>query len=166
MKALPFLLLVLCLSLGCASTSMLRIDEDLYSGSDDCLYYPYTCLDSPDPWYGLYPYDLWYYDVYDNDYWHYPPDGHRYPYYLWRRHHPKPKKPWFVRRKFHQSRERIANIREARREARAHRIIRARQARQHRIEVRRDRVNSFRSSFHRSRPSHNFGGGMRGFGRR
>jgi hypothetical protein len=166
MKALPVLLLVLFLSMGCAATSTLRIDEDLYSGSDECLYYPYTCLDSLDPWYGVYPYDLWYYDVDDDDYWHYPPDGHRYPYYLWRHRHPKPKKPWFVRRNLHQARERFANIRESRREAREHRISRARQARQHRIEVRRDRINSFRSSFQRSRPGPVFRGGMRGFGRR
>jgi hypothetical protein len=85
---------------------------------------------------------------------------------LWRHHHPKPKKPWFVRRKLHQSRERIANIREARREAREHRISRARQARQHRIEVRRERANSFRSTFQRSRPGHGFRGGMGGFRRR
>jgi hypothetical protein len=83
---------------------------------------------------------------------------------LWRHHHPKHKKPWFVRRNYHQARERIANIREARREVREHRISRARQARQHRIELRRERANSFRSTFHRSRPAgHSFGGGLRGF---
>jgi len=167
MKSLPVCLLVLFLSSGCASTSTLGINEDLYSGSDDCLYYPYTCLDSSYPGYGLYPYDLWYYDVDDDDYWHYPPDGHRYPYYLWRHRHPKPSKPWFAGRKFRQARERITNIRERRREAREHRISRARQARQHRIEVRRERMNSFRSTFHRSRPGgHGFRGGMGGFRRR
>ena len=166
MKALPVLLLVLFLSLGCASTSMLRIDEDLYSGSDDCLYYPYTCLDSLDPWYGFYPYDLWYYDVDDDDYWYYPPDRHHYPYYLWRHRHSKPKRPWFVWRRPNQAGERIASIRKARREAREHRISNARHARQHRAEVRRERANNFRSTFQRSRPSHGFRGGFGGFGRR
>ena len=166
MKALPVLLLVLFLSLGCASTSMLRIDEDLYSGADDCLYYPYTCLDSQYPGYGLYPYDLWYYDAYDHDEWYYPPDRHHYPYYLRRHHHPKPKRPWFVWRKPNQAGERIAHIRQARREAREHRISNMRQARQHRVEIRRDRANNFRSTFHRSRPGHSFRGGFGGFRRR
>ena len=166
MRTLPVACLILLLSLGCASTSTLRIDEDVYAGSDECLYYPYTCLDSLDPWYGFYPYDLWYYDVDDDDYWYYPPDRHHYPYYLWRHRHPKPEKPWFVRRKLNQAGERIAHIRKARREAREQRISNLRQARQHRIEVRRERANSFRSTFHRSRPSHSFRGGFGGFRRR
>jgi len=165
MKALPVACLILLLSLGCASTSTLRIDEDGYAGSDECLYYPYTCLDSLDPWYGVYPYDLWGYGYPDHDYYYFS-DRHHYPYYLWRHRHPKPEKPWFVRRKLNQAGERIAHIRKARREAREQRISNLRQARQHRIEVRRERANSFRSTFHRSRPSHSFRGGFGGFRRR
>jgi hypothetical protein len=108
---------------------------------------------------------LWYYDDDDHDY-YYPSDRHHYPYYLWRHRHPKPKKPWLVRRKFNQAGERIANIRKYRKEAREQRISKARRAGQHRIEVRRERANSFRSTFQRSRPGHSFRGGFRGFGRR
>jgi hypothetical protein len=157
---------LLLFSLGCASTSTLSIGEDANSYSDECLYYPYTCLNSIDPWYGVYPYDLWYYDVDDDDYWDYPPDRHYYPYYLWRHRHPRPKRPWFAWRKPNQAGERIAHIRQARREAREHRISNLRQARQRRIEVRRERANSFRSNFQRSRPSHGFRGGFGGVGRR
>jgi len=166
MKVVLVACLIVFLCLGCASTSTLRIDEDLYLGADECLDYPYTCLDSLDPWYGVYPYDLWYYDDDDHDYWYYPPDRHQYPYYLWRHRHPKPEKPWFVRRKLNQAGERIANIRQARREAREHRISNARHARQHRMDMRRERVNSFRSTLHRSGPGHGFRGGFGGFRRR
>ncbi len=167
MRAFLSASLILLLFVGCASTSSLLVDEDVYSGSGDCLYYPYTCLDSVDPWYGVYPYDLWGYDYYDHDDWYDHPDRHHYPYYLWRHHHPKPEKPWFVRRHLNQAGERIASIRKARREAREQRISNARHARQHRIDMRRERANSFRSTFHRSRPGgHGFRGGFGGFRRR
>ena len=157
--------ILLLFAVGCASTSMLSTGEDAYSYSDECLYYPYTCLNSIDPWYGVYPYDVWYYGAFDHDY-YYPPDRRHYPYYLWRHRHPKHKRHWFVWRKPHQVGERIANIRKARRDAREQRISNARHARQHRAEVRRERANNFRSSFHGSRPSHGFRGGFGGFRRR
>ncbi len=166
MRTVAVAFLILLLTIGCASTSTVRIGEDVYAGSDDCLYYPYTCLDSLDPWYGVYPYAWWDYDDYDDDYWYYPTDRRPNSYYLWRHRHPKPKRPWFVWRKPKQAGDRIANIRKARIEAREQRIRSIRQARQHRVEMRRDRANNFRSSFHRSRPGHSFRGGMGGFRRR
>lgn len=173
MKTLPVACLLLLLVLGCASTSPMRVDDEVYSESYTCPDYPYNCLDdpyfwlnAPYPWYGIYPYDWWDYDVYDYDYWYYPAHDRHYPYYLWRHHHPQPTRPGLVWKKPHQVGERIATIRKYRREAREERMSRVRQARQHRIEVRRERASSFRSSFHRSGPAHGFRGGMGGFRRR
>ncbi|GEM_PF-3266353 len=156
---------IVALCMGCASTSSLRVDEDVYAGPDECLYYPYTCLDALDPWYGKYPYDLWGYDYYDRDYYYFS-DRHHYPYYLWRHRRPKSERSWFVGRKNNPVGTRLANIRKARNEAREQRIRNIRQARQYRMEIRRERANSFRSSIHRSRPGYSFRGGGGGFRRR
>jgi hypothetical protein len=85
---------------------------------------------------------------------------------LWRHRHPKPENPWFVRRQLNQVGKRIANIRKARREARDQRVSNVRHARQYRIDMRRERVNSFRSTVHRSGPGLGVRGGFGGFRRR
>ena len=153
MKALLLACSIICLSLGCASTSKLWIDEDLYS-SYDCSDHPDDCLDYPYPWYGLYPDDLWYYDSF-NYYYPYYPYYSYYPYYCWK-DHPKDDKGRYLKEKRKQIREKIKDKRKARRKARQQRIERIKQVRQKRIELRSKRIARIRSALRRSRPRNIF----------
>lgn len=166
---------IICLSLGCASTSMLWTDENLYSYPYDCTDYPSGCIDYTYPWYGSYPGDFWYGDPYNYYYPYYPYDPDHecyyiyypyYPYYYWK-DHPENDRVRYLREKRNQINQKITNQRKARKKAREERINsiqksrqkareqrinKIRQARQNRIDLRRARTERFRSTFQRSTP--------------
>ena len=130
MKALLIACFLLCLCFGCATTSNVWTDENLYTYSYDCSAYPYNCMNYLYPWYGFYPDCFWYYDAYSH-YYPYYPSYFYHPYYSCEDHRPKDN---FWREAFEQ---RINNMR---------------QVRQQRIEQRRARINSIQSALQRFRP--------------
>jgi len=107
------ILVILC---GCASTSSLRTDEEVYS-------FPYPDYRYHDYWYRLYPDDFWYYDYY-------------YPYYWLDSSGDNNCQP--LKKKLNQIKERIKDYRQAWREAREKRINRRKQIRKKRREWRRE----------------------------
>jgi len=116
------LMTILIIFWGCASTSRLRTDEEIYS-----LPYPDYCPDCHDYWYRIYPDDFWYYDYL------YP----YYPYYYWldyledNNSHP-------LKEKWYQINKRIKDYREAWREVREEREKRRKHIRQMWREQRRE----------------------------
>lgn len=168
MKSLFIACSILCLFLGCASTSKILkdIDIDLYPDSYECSEISEECLDESYPGYGLYPDDLWYYDpynfyypyyLYDPYYIYYPYHIYDpyYPYYCWKDHR-KYDRDWYSgekRREFWESIddqwrarreayfERISSIRQARLKAREQRIKSINNKKQARYKARKQRIN-------------------------
>jgi len=115
--AKALLINILIILWGCALTSRLRIDEEVY-------FSPYPDYRYHDYWYRFYHDDFWYYDYY-------------YPYYYWldaqEDNNCQP-----LKEKLNQIKERIKDYRQVWREAREERINRVKQIRQNWRERRRE----------------------------
>ena len=162
MRTILLTCFIICLTLGCASTSGIQIDGEVhpypvyYSDYlDYCPDYPDYCQDYPD-WYGYYPDELWYLDYYPY-YAYYPYDPYYpyYPYYYWLDNEEDDDCLYF-RDYWKQINQRIEYRREVWRKARETRIARINHAREKQREMRMKRLNRIRSGLERIRPRNIF----------
>jgi hypothetical protein len=166
MKTVLLTCFIICLTLGCTSTSGIRIDGEAYPYPDYYSDYP----DYHDYWYGYYPDDSEYYDYYDYYYPYYSYYPY-YPYYPFYRYHylrddleDNNGKP--LKGRWNQIRKRIEARRKAWRRIREERIKKIKQIRQTQIRLKSQRRARIRSILQRARPSNSFRVRPKFFGRR